>query len=154
MPGPASLRELVNQASARRFLEAPAAEPHSLTDAISFPFLAIVAQREMKLALLLALINPGISGVLLVGPRGTGKTTAVRSLTDLLPFVNRSACPYGCLPEDIETGGWRPINLEREPFRLPPPMAYVDELCQHTNGIYADKRLGVWRLQEIRRSDV
>ena len=51
--------------------------------------------------------------------------------------------------EDIETGGWRPINLEREPFRLPPPIAYVDELCQHTNGIYADKRLGVWRLQEI-----
>jgi hypothetical protein len=54
-----------------------------------------------------------------------------------------------CGNEDIETGGWRPINLEREPFRLPPPIAYVDELCQHTNGIYADKRLGVWRLQEI-----
>jgi magnesium chelatase subunit I len=105
VPGPSSLRELVDQASARRFLEAASPEPHSLTDTISFPFLAIVAQREMKLALLLALINPGISGVLLVGPRGTGKTTAVRSLTDLLPFVHRSACPYGCLPEDIETGG-------------------------------------------------
>lgn len=51
--------------------------------------------------------------------------------------------------EEIETGGWRPINLEREPYCLPPPMTYVDELCHHTNGIYADKRLGVWRLQEI-----
>ena len=51
--------------------------------------------------------------------------------------------------EEIETGGWRPINLERDPYRLPPPVTYVDELCHHTNGIYADKRLGIWRLQEI-----
>lgn len=51
--------------------------------------------------------------------------------------------------EEIETGGWRPLNLEREPFRLPSPVTYIDELCHHTNGIYADKRLGVWRLQEI-----
>jgi magnesium chelatase subunit I len=59
----------------------------------------------MKLALMLALINPGIGGVLLIGPRGTGKTTAVRSLIDLLPEVPRSLCYYGCMPEDIETGG-------------------------------------------------
>jgi magnesium chelatase subunit I len=44
-------------------------------------------------------------GVLLMGPRGTGKTTAVRSLPDLLPHVPRSLCYYGCLPEDIETSG-------------------------------------------------
>ena len=105
MPGPNSLRDLIDQASARRFLEIASYEPRSLSEPRPFPFMAIVAQREMKLALLLALINPAISGVLLVGPRGTGKTTAVRSLSDLLPFVNRSACPYGCLPEDIETGG-------------------------------------------------
>src|SRR5258708_2777277 len=105
MPGPNSLRELVNQASARRFLDVAAYEPRSLSEPMPFPFMAIVGQREMKLALLLALITPAISGVLLVGPRGTAKTTAVRSLTDLLPFVNRSLCQYGCLPEDIETGG-------------------------------------------------
>jgi magnesium chelatase subunit I len=51
------------------------------------------------------LVNPNVGGVLLVGPRGTGKTTAVRSLADLLPDVVRSRCPYGCLPEDIEAGG-------------------------------------------------
>ncbi len=39
----------------------------------------------MKLALLLGLINPSIGGILLVGPRGTAKTTAVRSLLDILP---------------------------------------------------------------------
>jgi magnesium chelatase subunit I len=59
----------------------------------------------MKLALLLGLINPNIGGILLIGPRGTAKTTAVRSLLDLLPQVERSTCFYGCLPEDIEIGG-------------------------------------------------
>ncbi|NJC96273.1 MAG: magnesium chelatase [Anaerolineae bacterium] len=70
-----------------------------------FPFLAIVGQMEMKLALLLGLINPNIGGILLIGPRGTAKTTAVRSLLNLLPHVERSTCYYGCLPEDIELGG-------------------------------------------------
>ncbi|HHH81825.1 MAG TPA: magnesium chelatase [Chloroflexi bacterium] len=76
-----------------------------MAEHLPFPFLAIVNQHEMKLALILALINPHIGGVLLIGPRGTGKTTAVRSLTDLLPEVERSRCPYGCLPEDVEAGG-------------------------------------------------
>ncbi len=65
----------------------------------------MVGQDEMKLALLLAAINPNLGGALLIGPRGTGKTTAVRSLSDLLPEVERSRCAYGCLPEDIEAGG-------------------------------------------------
>jgi magnesium chelatase subunit I len=59
----------------------------------------------MKLALLLGLINPNVGGILLIGPRGTAKTTAVRSLLDLLPQVERSTCFYGCLPEEIESGG-------------------------------------------------
>jgi magnesium chelatase subunit I len=41
----------------------------------------------------------------LIGPRGTGKSTAVRSLTDLLPDVRRSLCYYGCLEEEVESGG-------------------------------------------------
>lgn len=75
------------------------------SDVLPFPFQAIVGQKEMKLALLLSLINPSLGGVILLGPRGTGKTTAVRSLLPLLPMVERSACVFGCLPEDIETGG-------------------------------------------------
>ena len=104
-PTPTSLKALIEQASAGRYLRAESPEPRSLSEPTPYPFLALVGQREMKLALLLTLINPGLSGVLLVGPRGTGKTTAVRSLSDLLPIVNRSACRYGCLPEDVETGG-------------------------------------------------
>jgi magnesium chelatase subunit I len=132
MPGPNSLRELVDQASARRFLDIASYEPRSLSEPMPFPFMAIVAQREMKLALLLALINPAISGVLLAGPRGTGKTTAVRSLSDLLPFVSRSACPYGCLPEDIETGGVDAVCPdcakkygEGQPLTYPDPVRLV-----------------------------
>ena len=53
---------------------------------LPFPFLGLVGQMEMKLALLIAVINPLVSGVLLVGPRGTGKTTIVRSLVNLLPY--------------------------------------------------------------------
>jgi len=99
-----NLRELVDYVAGRS-LPALTPEEGRLTEALPFPFLAIVGQQEMKLALLLGLINPNIGGILLVGPRGTAKTTAVRSLLDLLPQVERSTCFYGCLPEDIEIDG-------------------------------------------------
>ncbi|MAS34246.1 MAG: magnesium chelatase [Anaerolineaceae bacterium] len=66
-----------------------------------YPFLAIVGQFEMRIALMLTVINPAIGGVLLIGPRGTGKTTAVRSLADILPDVEVSDCDEGALPEDL-----------------------------------------------------
>ncbi len=50
---------------------------------------------------------------------------------------------------DIVTGGWRPLNLEREPFCLPAPMAAVDERCRHSGDIYADKRLALWDLSSL-----
>ena len=99
-----SLRELVDFVAGKS-LPPMAPEEGRVTEALPFPYLAIVGQHEMKLALLLGLINPNIGGILLIGPRGTAKTTAVRSLLDLLPLVERSTCPYGCLPEDIEAGG-------------------------------------------------
>jgi magnesium chelatase subunit I len=100
-----SLNELIEQASAKRFLDVKPADHMGLAEPLVFPFLSIVGQKDMKLALLLSLVNPHIGGVLLIGPRGTGKTTAVRSLTDLMPDIQRSHCEYGCLPEDVETGG-------------------------------------------------
>ena len=102
---PRSLRELIDRVSGRGFQSQFGAEEAGLVEVLPFPFLALVGQNEMKLALILALINPAIGGVLLIGPRGTGKTTAVRSLIDLLPDVPRSLCYYGCMPEDVETGG-------------------------------------------------
>lgn len=99
-----SLRELVDHVSGKA-VPPVTAEEAGLAEAMPFPFLAIVGQREMKLALLLGLINPAVGGILLVGPRGTAKTTAVRSLLDLLPKVERSLCTYSCLPEDVEASG-------------------------------------------------
>lgn len=99
-----SLRELVDYVAGKS-LPPLTPEEGRVTESVPFPYLAIVGQNEMKLALLLGLINPNIGGILLIGPRGTAKTTAVRSLLNLLPMVDRSNCPYGCLPEDIEVGG-------------------------------------------------
>ncbi len=99
-----SLNELVDYVSGKS-LPTSGPQEAGLAEPVPFPFLAIVGQREMKLALLLGLVNPSIGGILLIGPRGTAKTTAVRSLLDILPKVERSLCYYGCLPEDIETGG-------------------------------------------------
>jgi magnesium chelatase subunit I len=64
-----------------------------------FPFSAIVGQDEMKLAILIAAIDPRIGGVLVFGDRGTGKSTAVRALAALLPPMRAVVgCRYLCDP--------------------------------------------------------
>ncbi len=104
-PPPRSLKELIDRVTGRNLKPMHEMGDAGIAEVLPYPFLALVGQREMKLGLLLALVNPAVGGVLLIGPRGTGKTTAVRSLIDLLPDVPRSLCFYGCLPEDVETGG-------------------------------------------------
>lgn len=83
-----------------------------VADVEPYPFPAVIGQYEMKLALTLAVINPAIGGVLLLGPRGTAKTTAVRSLADLLPVVRVSLCEHGCTEEMVEQGGMEAICLD------------------------------------------
>jgi magnesium chelatase subunit D len=64
-----------------------------------YPFSAIVGQEEMKLALILNAVDPSIGGVLIMGHRGTGKSTAVRGLAQLLPEIKVVAgCAYRCDP--------------------------------------------------------
>ena len=53
-----------------------------------FPFTAIVGQEELKLSLILNIIDPKIGGLLIMGDRGTGKSTTVRALIDLLPEIS------------------------------------------------------------------
>ena len=66
-----------------------------------FPFTAIVGQEEMKLALLLNVIDPRIGGVMIMGDRGTGKSTTLRALADLLPEIDVVAGdPYNSSPTD------------------------------------------------------
>ena len=67
--------------------------------AVAFPFSAIVGQDEMKQAILMAAVDPGIGGLLVFGDRGTGKSTAVRALAALLPKMAAVVgCRYGCDP--------------------------------------------------------
>jgi magnesium chelatase subunit I len=67
---------------------------------LAFPFDAIVGQDELKTALIVCAIDPGIGGVLAFGDRGTGKSTAVRALAALLPSMKAiDGCRYGCDPD-------------------------------------------------------
>ncbi len=66
----------------------------------TYPFVAIVGQQELKDALLMAAIDPSLGGVLALGDRGTGKTTAIRALAALLPEIEVvQGCPYSCGPD-------------------------------------------------------
>ncbi len=68
-----------------------------------FPFSAIVGQEEMKLALMLNVIDPKIGGVMIMGDRGTGKSTTIRALTDLLPEIEVVADdPFNSHPQDAD----------------------------------------------------
>ena len=124
-----SLRELIDRVTGRTLESAVPQEDAGIADVVPFPFLALVGQSEMKLALLLAMINPNMGGVLLIGPRGTGKTTAVRSLPELLPQAPRSLCYYGCLPEDIEAGGMDAVCPDcAEKYAAEEPLAVMDQV--------------------------
>jgi magnesium chelatase subunit I len=68
-----------------------------------YPFSAIVGQEEMKLALILNVIDPRIGGVMIMGDRGTGKSTTIRALADLLPDIEVVADdPFSSHPSDPE----------------------------------------------------
>ena len=68
-----------------------------------FPFTAIVGQEEMKLALALNVIDPKIGGVIIMGDRGTGKSTTIRAITDILPEIEVvSDDPFNSHPNDFE----------------------------------------------------
>ena len=68
-----------------------------------FPFTAIIGQEEMKLALILNVIDPRIGGVMIMGDRGTGKSTTIRAVADLLPAIKVAADdPFNSSITDFE----------------------------------------------------
>ncbi len=80
--------------------EARSAAPRR-SGTVHYPFSAIVAQEEMKRALLIAAVDPTVGGVLVFGDRGTGKSTAIRALAALLPKMRTSkGCIYNCAPQE------------------------------------------------------
>lgn len=76
---------------------------------LQFPFSAIVGQDEMKLAILIAAVDPSVGGVLVFGDRGTGKSTAVRALAAMLPKMRAVVgCPYNRDPDHEPAGAAKP----------------------------------------------
>src|SRR5262245_46977477 len=113
----------------------------SLNGRVGYPFTAIVGQDEMKLALLLCSIDQNIGGVIIMGHRGTGKSTAVRALADLLPRSRKvRGCIYGCDPDRsnelcydcagrLSRDDYLPAELTRVPVVDLPLGATEDRVC-------------------------
>ncbi|HEY9888768.1 MAG TPA: magnesium chelatase ATPase subunit I [Candidatus Obscuribacterales bacterium] len=81
---------------------------------VVFPFTAVIGQEDMKLALILNVIDPRIGGVMIMGDRGTGKSTTIRALADLLPEIEVVADdPFSRAPQDPD------IQRERHSTDLP-----------------------------------
>ncbi len=67
---------------------------------VQFPFVAVLGQERMKLGLILNVIDPQIGGVLLTGQQGTGKSTGVRSLVEVMPNIEVvKDCQFSCDPK-------------------------------------------------------
>ena len=80
-----------------------------------FPFTAIVGQEEMKLALELNVIDPKIGGVMIMGDRGTGKSTTIRAIADLLPKIEIvKDDPFNSHPTDLELMSTDVLNQYRD----------------------------------------
>ncbi|MGK7909596.1 MAG: magnesium chelatase ATPase subunit I [Synechococcus sp.] len=107
-----------------------------------FPFTAIVGQEEMKLALMLNVIDPKIGGVMIMGDRGTGKSTTIRALADLLPEIEVIADdPFNSHPSQRELmsdEAWErvqgetdeiPMALKQVPMVDLPLGATEDRVC-------------------------
>ena len=106
-----------------------------------FPFTSVIGQEEMKLALLLNVIDPRIGGVMIMGDRGTGKSTTIRALADLLPAIEVvEGDPYNSSLDDpdlqsndvrekIESG----LDIQKDEKQVPmvdlPLGATEDRLC-------------------------
>ena len=103
-----------------------------LKNLTNFPFAAIIGQEEMKLALQLNVIDPKIGGVMIMGDRGTGKSTTIRALADLLPDISIiKNDPFNTDPKDFGE------EYEIENIKIPmvelPLGATEDRVCGTIN---------------------
>jgi magnesium chelatase subunit I len=99
-----------------------------------FPFSAIIGQDEMKLALQLNVIDPKIGGVMIMGDRGTGKSTTIRALADLLPEIDViKDDPFNSDPKELSEQEYKKENIEVLKIKTPmidlPLGATEDRVC-------------------------
>jgi magnesium chelatase subunit I len=106
-----------------------------------FPFTAIVGQDEMKLSLQLNVIDPKIGGVMIMGDRGTGKSTTIRAIADLLPEIevvkddpfNSHKSDLDLMGNEVKIAIQNDQNVETEFIKIPmidlPLGATEDRVC-------------------------
>jgi len=106
-----------------------------------FPFTAIIGQEQMKLALILNVIDPRIGGVMIMGDRGTGKSTTIRAVADLLPAIkvaagdpfNSSITDFELMSETVKTAVESNVEVGAEFKKVPmvdlPLGATEDRVC-------------------------
>jgi magnesium chelatase subunit I len=117
----------------------------------NFPFLALVGQDKMKTALILAVINPALGGVLIRGEKGTAKSTAVRAMAALLPGQQAiEGCQYGCDPASPEKWCSQCQDLygAKDPRTEPPVRSRVRPLVELPIGATEDRLLGSLNLEK------
>ncbi|MBK7348442.1 MAG: class I SAM-dependent methyltransferase [Gemmatimonadetes bacterium] len=66
-----------------------------------------------------------------------------------IPWLLTTTFPDEPANEDIVTGDWRPLNLERAPFHFPAPVRLFSEGCTEGAGRFADKSLALWRIADL-----
>lgn len=66
-----------------------------------------------------------------------------------LRFLLTTTFPARKKNADVADGDWRPLNLERPPFRFPPPLRLLNEGYRDERGLYEDKALGLWRVADL-----
>merc|ERR1712241_906144 len=105
------------------------------------PFTAIVGQEEMKLALQLNIIDPKIGGVMIMGDRGTGKSTTIRAVADLLPKIevvkndpfNSHKSDLDLMSNEVKSAVLNEESVETEFIKIPmvdlPLGATEDRVC-------------------------
>lgn len=100
----------------------------------NFPFTAIIGQEEMKLALQLNVIDPRIGGVMIMGDRGTGKSTTIRALADLLPdILVIKNDPFNTDPQNAQLTDQYETEFIKIPMVELPLGATEDRLCGSIN---------------------
>ena len=87
---------------------------------------------------------------LCTSPTCTGRSTTSAAPAPPTSWRRRSS-PIAQTPTS-QNGNWQPLNMQKPPFSFPQPLAAIDERCHHSGGHYADKRLALWRLQDLAAS--